>query len=93
MQSLRQDAELFYQKLNDRPGKFGLTVSPEKTGIIAFRKYSLKQNGAFDFLGFEFRRDMSRNGKPIIKRRISPKKRNPARQQEISSFFAEPVLV
>ena len=72
----RQDAELFYQKLNDRLGKFGLTVSPEKTRIIAFRKYSLKQNGVFDFLGFEFRRDISRNGKPIIKRRTSRKKLN-----------------
>ena len=45
----RQDAEMFYRKLNDRLDKFGLTVSPEKTRIIAFRKYSLKQNGIFDF--------------------------------------------
>jgi len=34
----------------------------------------LKQSETFDFLGFEFRREMSRNLKPIIERRTSRKK-------------------
>jgi len=67
---------LFYQKLNDRLSKFGLTVSPEKTGIIASRNYFLKQNSVFDFLKFEFRRGINRKNKPIIKKQTSRKKLN-----------------
>lgn len=70
----KQDAELFYQQLNGRLGKFGLEVSPEKTRILPFSRRMLKQSETFDFLGFEFRRALSRKLKPIIKRRTSRKK-------------------
>jgi len=70
----KQDAELFYQQLNERLGKFGLEVSPEKTRILLFSRSMLKQSETFDFLGFEFRRAMSRKFKPIIRRRTSRKK-------------------
>ena len=70
----QQDAELFYQQLNERLGKFGLEVSPEKTRILPFSRSMLKQSETFDFLGFEFRRALSRKLKPIIKRRTSRKK-------------------
>jgi RNA-directed DNA polymerase len=70
----QQDAQLFYQQLNERLGKFGLEVSPEKTRILPFSRSMLKQSETFDFLGFEFRRALSRKLKPIIKRRTSRKK-------------------
>ena len=70
----QQDAQLFYQQLNERLGKFGLEVSPEKTRILPFSRRMLKQNETFDFSGFEFRRALSRKLKPIIKRRTSRKK-------------------
>ena len=67
----KQDAELFYQQLNERLGKFGLEVSPEKTRILLFSRSMLKRSETFDFLGFEFRRALSRKFKPIIRRRTS----------------------
>jgi group II intron reverse transcriptase/maturase len=70
----KQDAQLFYHQLNERLGKFGLEVSPEKTRILLFSRKMLKESETFDFLGFEFRRAMSRKLKPIIKRRTSRKK-------------------
>jgi group II intron reverse transcriptase/maturase len=70
----KQDAELFYKQLNERLGKFGLEVSPEKTRILLFNRSMLKQSETFDFLGFEFRRALSRKFKSIIRRRTSRKK-------------------
>ena len=70
----KQEAELFYQQLSERLGKFGLEVSPEKTRILLFSRSRLKQSKTFDFLGFEFRRTISRKLKPIIRRRTSRKK-------------------
>jgi hypothetical protein len=70
----QQDAELYYQQLNERLGKFGLEVCPEKTRILLFSRNMLKQSETFDFLGFEFRRALSRKFKSIIRRRTSRKK-------------------
>ena len=70
----KQDAQLFYQQLNERLGKFGLEVSPEKTRVLLFSRSLLEQSEPFDFLGFEFRRAMSRKLKPIVKKRTSRKK-------------------
>jgi len=70
----RQDAELFYQRLDERLRKFGLEVCPEKTRILPFSRCMLKESETFDFLGFEFRRAISRKLKPIIRRRTSRKK-------------------
>ena len=65
---------MFYQQLNERLGKFGLEVSPEKTRILPFSRNMLKESETFDFLGFEFRRAISRKFKPMIGRRTSRKK-------------------
>ena len=70
----RQDAELFYQRLDERLGKFGLEICPEKTRILLFSRNMLKESETFDFLGFEFRRAISRKFKPMIGRRTSRKK-------------------
>lgn len=70
----KQDAELYYQQLNERLGEFGLEVAPEKTRILPFSWIKQEQSESFDFLGFEFRRAISRKLRPIIKRRTSRKK-------------------
>jgi RNA-directed DNA polymerase len=70
----QRDAQLFYQQLNERLGKFELEVCAEKTKTLLFSRTMLKQSGAFDFLGFEFRRALSRKLKPIVTRRTSRKK-------------------
>lgn len=70
----KQDAELYYQQLNERLGNFGLEVAQDKTRILPFSRTRVKQGETFDFLGFEFRWGVSRKFKPIIKRRTSRKK-------------------
>lgn len=70
----KQDAEMFYQALSKRLGKFGLEIAPEKTKIVPFSRIRLSQSKRFDFLGFEYRWGISRKGKPQIIRRTSRKK-------------------
>jgi hypothetical protein len=70
----KEDAERFYNSLDSRLNKFNLELAKEKTNIISFSRLRQEENTKFDFLGFEFRWGMSRKGKYIIKRRISPKK-------------------
>jgi len=70
----KKDAELVYGQLDERLGKFGLEVSPEKTNTLLFSKFKLRQSRTFDFLGFEFRWGVSRKLKPQIRRRTSRKK-------------------
>jgi len=68
------DAGKFYHGLGERLKKFGLELSEEKTNIIRFSKYAKGERERFEFLGFEFRRGISRKGKRIVKRRTSPKR-------------------
>lgn len=70
----REDAERFYLELPERLGKFGLSISEEKTRIVRFSKIDMQAQSRFDFLGFEFRWSKSRSGKPHVKRRTSRKK-------------------
>ncbi len=62
-----------------RLNKFGLEVAEDKTNIMIFSRYHLKSKTRFNFLGFEFRWELSRRIKnrrryAIIKRRTSRKK-------------------
>lgn len=54
--SCRRDAERFLAVLPKRFGKFGLTLHPEKTRLIPFRRPDLADGeevvGSFDLLGF-----------------------------------------
>ncbi len=68
------DAERFYRTLPKRLGKFCLEISADKTRLLRFSRHSLESNGAFEFLGFEFRWVTRRTGKPGVQRRTSPKK-------------------
>jgi len=72
----RHEAQMFYDALPQRMGKFGLELSAEKTRILNFSKFRMEEKNRFDFLGFEFSWGKSLSGKPQIKRRTSRKKLN-----------------
>ena len=54
--------------------KYGLTLAADKTRIISFSRGQGRGGERFDFLGFEFRWDKDRAGKPHVTRRTSRKK-------------------
>jgi group II intron reverse transcriptase/maturase len=66
-----EEAEAFLGWLKERLKKFGLELAEEKTRKIRFSK-EMKQNGAFEFLGFEYRWHISRKGKAHVRRRTAP---------------------
>ncbi len=68
------DARRFLEVLGKRLGKYGLELAEEKTNLIRFSPLDRRENGTFEFLGFEFRWDLGRWGKPVIKRRTARKK-------------------
>lgn len=70
----RHEAETFERELKSRLAHFGLEVAPDKTQTLRFGRHGGGHNGRFDFLGFEFRWEKSRAGRPVVKRRTSPKK-------------------
>lgn len=70
----KKDAERFYKTLGKRLGKFELEIAEEKTNIISFSRFRKYENNSFEFLGFEFRWQVSRRGKDIIVRRTSRSK-------------------
>ena len=70
----KKEAERFYRALKARLRKFGLELSEEKTNIIPFSRRRKEEKSWFEFLGFEFRWGISRNGKDIVKRRTSREK-------------------
>jgi RNA-directed DNA polymerase len=70
----RDEAEAFMGMLSDRLGKFGLELAAEKSGLVRFSRFALKDNGGFRFLGFLYHWTLSRNGKPKVQRMTDPKK-------------------
>ena len=70
----RHEAEAFEKTLSERLAQFGLKVAPDKTKTIRFGRNGGPHNGRFDFLGFEFRWEPDRKGRPIVKRRTARKK-------------------
>jgi len=70
----QDDAEAFYESLKGRLEKFHLEVASEKTKVLCFSRFSKDDKTTFDFLGFEYRWGVSRNGNRIVKRRTSRKK-------------------
>ncbi len=67
----KEEAEKFYGNLGGRLGKFKLELAEEKTKILKFSRFNKSNSERFDFLGFEFYWDVSRNGKDLVKRRTS----------------------
>ena len=70
----KSDAQRFYEVLGKRLGKYGLELAEEKTNLIRFSPLDRRENGTFEFLGFEFRWGLSRGRKPMIKWRTARKK-------------------
>lgn len=70
----RHEAETFEKELRTRLAKFGLEVAADKTKTLRFGRNGGPHNGRFDFLGFEFRWEPDRQGKPSVKRRTATKK-------------------
>jgi RNA-directed DNA polymerase len=68
----QEEAQHFHQALVGRLAKFGLTLSAEKTRVIAFRR-DLAGTTSFDFLGFEIRWGKDRAGRPHVTRRTARK--------------------
>jgi RNA-directed DNA polymerase len=76
---LETDARRIMTVLPKRFARFGLTIHPTKTALIAFRKPNARQasangNGTFDFLGFTHYWTQSRRGFWVIKRRTARKR-------------------
>jgi group II intron reverse transcriptase/maturase len=74
------DARKMMAGLPKRFTRFGLTIHPTKTALIAFRKPEAHQgaargNGTFDFLGLTHYWTKSRQGFWVIKRRTARKRR------------------
>jgi len=69
-----REAVAFEQALKARLAAYGLELAPEKTKTLRFGRNGGPYNGRFDFLGFEFRWEASRQGRPVVKRRTSGKK-------------------
>jgi RNA-directed DNA polymerase len=63
----REDAEQVLRMLHERMSDYGLTLHPEKTRLIRFRRPARNSNqrkgpGVFDFLGFTVYWQRARNG-------------------------------
>lgn len=73
----RDDARRIFDVLPKRFGKFGLTLHPDKTRMVSFRRPDLaasmgeEEPGTFDLLGFTHYWALSRRGKWIVKQRTA----------------------
>ena len=70
----RHEAVAFERALKERLAEFGQEVAEEKTQMLRFGKNGGHHNGRFNFLGFEFRWEKDRKGRPTVKRRTARKK-------------------
>jgi RNA-directed DNA polymerase len=80
----QQDAEQFHHELAERFAKFKLKLHPEKTRVIEFGRFAVKQRKArgqgkpesFNFLGFTHICSQTRKGKfTVLRRTMSKRKR------------------
>jgi group II intron reverse transcriptase/maturase len=74
-----EDARKVMEVLPKRFNRFNLTIHPEKTTLVDFRKSDTKNetgsgNGTFDFLGFTHYWGKSRRGYWVIKRKTARKR-------------------
>ena len=68
---VENDAKAFYCTMKTRLEKFNLEVAEEKTNLLTFSRYGNKDNGKFEFLGFELSWGTSRKGEPLVKKRTA----------------------
>jgi RNA-directed DNA polymerase len=72
----KEDAERVLAVLPKRFGKYGLTLHPDKTRLVPFRRPDRDEGdrgrpGTFDLLGFTHYWGLSRNGKWVVKKRTA----------------------
>ena len=72
----KDDAERVLDVLPKRFGKYGLTLHPDKTRLVPFRRPDRHDGGdngpgTFDLLGFTHHWGLSRNGKWVVKKRTA----------------------
>lgn len=67
--------------MEKRLAKFHLEVSEEKTQLIRYSRFTKDQDGIFDFLGFTFRWESSKNGKDIIIHKTSSKRERKSKRK------------
>ena len=70
------DARRVYEVLPKRFAKYGLTLHPEKTRLVSFRRPGRTSDdgddpGSFDLLGFRHHWALSRRGNWVVKRRTA----------------------
>ena len=78
----KDEAERFYQELQERLQKFNLSISAEKSKILEFGRFAAETRAkrdvgkpeTFDFLGFTHYCGKSKKGKFRVKRKTSRKK-------------------
>jgi group II intron reverse transcriptase/maturase len=68
------DMREVHKALKERLAKFGLELSDDKTKCIKFGRFSGKESGEFDFLGFTFVSGSTRKGKYTVIKVTSQKK-------------------
>ena len=76
--SSQRDAQRVMEVLPKRFGKYGLTLHPEKTRLVDFRKPQAHESkggaGSFDLLGFTHHWGRTRKGRWVVKRKTAPKR-------------------
>ncbi len=70
----KREAETFFRELPKRPGKFCLSVAPEKTGMMRFSRFHPSRRRVIIFLGFETYWTVDNKGKPRVMQRTAPRK-------------------
>ena len=72
----KEDAERVFDVLPKRFGKYGLTLHPDKTRLVAFQRPGRGDDddggaGSFDLLGFTHHWGLSRNGNWVVMKRTA----------------------
>jgi RNA-directed DNA polymerase len=90
----KNDATRFRHELDERLGKFGLEVAPEKTKILEFGPLSTTKAKArgekpetFDFLGFTHFCSRTRNGRRFRMKRVTARKKFKAKLREFKEWL------
>jgi RNA-directed DNA polymerase len=70
----KEDAIKFFKDLPNRLGKFGLSLAPEKSGMMRFSRFHPSRSRKIVFLGFETYWTIDLQGKPRVMQRTARKK-------------------
>lgn len=70
----RADAEQFYRVMMKRLGKFGLELSPEKSGLQRLSRFAAGVHNRIEFLGFEIYWGRAYDGEIRVKQRTARKR-------------------